>query len=101
MKKSNKNIKETKGVEWLDKMHDARNSIGQCAFHLEALADAFFTTGNTVMGTRLAVVAEDLHKNSDIIHQGIGEKISEQLRDSQQATGNMLAIALNMATMKG
>lgn len=86
-----------KETEWLDKMHDARNAISDCAFYLNGLAHAFRVTGDVVRAKRLDRVATILHTNAEIIHRGIGEKIHEQVCASEQATANMIAVVLASA----
>ena len=52
------------------------------------------------MGEKLDAIARHIERNQEVVFRGIGEKVSEQLHDSQQATANMLGVALNMALVK-
>ena len=90
---------EEKKTDWLNRMHDACEEILACAYHAERLAAAFDMTGNTAMGGELNEFATRLTKSHDTVNHGIGEKISEQMHDSEQATYNMVAVVL-ATTMK-
>jgi hypothetical protein len=53
---TNADMEDTKGMAWPDRMHNACEGIRNCTFHMEHLAAAFNTTGNTAMGAETCAI---------------------------------------------
>lgn len=86
---------ENEKLDWLNRMHTACEAIRNCTSYMEHLSWGFRITGNHMIGDEIDELIKQINQSQETIYHGIGEKVSEQLHDSEQATYNMFGAVLN------
>jgi hypothetical protein len=78
----------------LDTIFEASQMIISTRYHLEALSHAFRRVGNEAIADELDDAAAGLLEAKRGIDAGVSEYVNNGLRQSQEATGNMLRAVL-------
>lgn len=71
-----------------------------CAKDLHGLSESFRSTGNLIMGDRLERRGNDLYTISEEIDEAFTRMLNESVAQAQQASGNMLSLALALGESK-
>lgn len=88
--------------EALDKLTDGPNMLIWVADELNLLAGAFYDTGNEKVADKLGSIADRVKQARKMIEAGRGEALSDAVRVSEEATGNMLrAVMAGVMLPKG
>jgi hypothetical protein len=78
----------------LHKLTEGPAILFDVASELRHLAGAFVTTGNRKVAEQLHAVATDIGRARKMIEEGRNEALSQAVRASEEATGNMLRAAI-------
>lgn len=80
-------------MTWLDKMHDSQDILRNLIRRIDHKAIAFEEVGNISFAKELDIWMVLIQKAHDQIHEAIGEKVDEDLRDAQErGTSTLKAI---------
>lgn len=82
---------------WLDKLHVATTATTVCSYQIECVANAMHTLGLNEGAVALYEVAEELRKAAADIRGATSDCVNERVRQSEEATGNMVRAALACA----
>ena len=80
---------------FLTNINYAKSSLESVATSLRLKADAYLMTGNEYMYEELTGLADSVLNSRDIIEKAVSNRIHEDFEQSQQATANMVNVALN------
>lgn len=80
--------------------YDQYRCIRDISYNLEHLANAFHSTGNTNMANDLHSMSQELEQAQETLRGNSGMESTLRLRETQQATSNMLGAVLASATLK-
>ena len=81
---------------WLDDFHKSREVVNHSAYDLEALANAFYATGNRIVAEKLCSIVDDLVKVSEKIGSGTSAASSELLKAAHSGAFSTVKMALAM-----
>ncbi len=95
MSREKETPKKTEGC-WFEKIFDETRAIMHITWELDSLADAFMGTGNSLVSEAIREIARELNTSQDIISKAVGEHSTEDYKQSEQATRNVLLTALGM-----
>jgi hypothetical protein len=84
-------------MNYVEDTHNAMESIDTQARKLDSIASAFYTTGNYAMGDKLAMIADTIREDSQLLQDAISKDIRDQAQRSMDASANMLGAALVMS----
>lgn len=62
---------------WSDKIYNETRSLTRMAIRLEELAEAFYTTGNDVVGDNLTHYAKQIEGSSEVIRKAASDGVNE------------------------
>lgn len=84
--------------DFIDAQHTVVHELARVAHDLGCLGECFVETGNRDVGDRLMGHADHLLKLSALARKSYHQKIHDDLRQSQQATTNMISAVLAVVT---
>jgi hypothetical protein len=70
------------------------NQVNSTVYRLRGLSDAFFMTGNERMAEKLEYMAADLQKSAECVRGSYGQAVTDAVRQTEQATNNMMRACL-------
>jgi hypothetical protein len=76
---------------------DTRSNVRSVAGQMAGLADAFEATGNAKVSGRLMEMVHRLDESMRILNDGFGDDLDRQVRESTQASHNMVEAAFAVA----
>ena len=76
--------------DFLDKTHTERKKLINMANELYDLSNAFWMTGNKMMGTRLKTFADQIYLSSQAIGEAVSKEIDARLKDAQESSVNLV-----------
>lgn len=79
-------------------LHGVRDRLIEHARYFDSLAYSFRLTGNENMALDLAMEAQAIQIEADLIDEATGRWLDKQLNESRQATANMIGAALAVGT---
>lgn len=77
---------------------EAISAITPIVDELNKIADALDYTGNTKLGDKIGVLADSIQIFVDTAHSKAGESVNETTKASEQATKNMMELAVSVLT---
>ena len=80
--------------QWLDTTHNACREVSNEAYGLQALAQAFYLTGNTIVSGELQQASEVLLEAQKRILAAIGEYLHDQVKKDQEQTSLLIQTVL-------
>lgn len=86
---------------WFDPIYDECRKLRSIACSLTEMSEASYVLGNNRMGRVLNAMSEAVRSSQDAIFKAASSQVSEEFRQSEQATHNMLATALAVASKTG
>ncbi|MGH7174964.1 MAG: hypothetical protein ACREGR_01225 [Minisyncoccia bacterium] len=82
-------------TDWLKVCHDSSEVMRDAGHALHAIASRLaYVSPQSPAVLSLAEIAVDLHRQADKLFDATGKKVSEDLRASEQHSGNMLRASL-------
>lgn len=87
--------------EYLEAINEAEVDLADVAYRLQHLSTAFCVTGNTLVGTSLDRLANQVEKARETINRAVGEEINARLHDSQESAKDVVGAALAAVALKG
>lgn len=91
---------ETEKVTWITQMNHEREYLQSKASQLQALANAFYITGNNTLSTRLGEMADDILQSVKNIDTIVDKKIHDDFKQAEQSSVNIICAAV-AATKQG
>lgn len=85
----------------LDTFHSNRRTMSFLANELDDIAGILHVTNNDRLENRVTKIANTLYEMMDETSNAHSEMVSESIRETQTATGNLLMALLERATING
>ena len=85
---------------WFDDIFGEMRELDNISYTLQSLAKAFRRTGNVDVSDEMDAIAESLFIARDRIQKAVGEHCTEEYKQSEQATKNMVSAALSGILME-
>lgn len=87
-------------IPWIDETFDALRLVSRAANEVNRIGDAMLTLGMEQAAERLFGAAADLCEAERAIRQAVGKECNDSANQAAQATANMMAAVLAVASRR-